>query len=113
MRIFYVHPVQLNQECVWFYKYACMFLILCVHKVVAVILQQFYGLSPWSFKQKHKPEQRAAHASHAPLTRQLMGKEEEISCDDGVFCFYHHGGIVIQQAAEAFTPAANRQPDRV
>ena len=74
MRIFYVHPVQLNQECVWFYKYACMFLILCVHEVVAVILQQFYGLSPRSFKQKHKPEQRAAHASHAPLTRQLMGE---------------------------------------
>lgn len=30
-----------------------------------------------------------------------------------VFFFYQHGGILIQQAAEALTPAANRQPDRV
>lgn len=54
-----------------------MCLILCVHKVAVVILQQFYASSPWSFKQKHKkPARRAAHASHAPLHVSWRGRKK-------------------------------------
>lgn len=65
--------------------------------------------------------QTVEHASPADMLegRKEGGKEggrgfnKGGSCGDGVFFFYQHGGILIQKAADAFTPTANWQPDRV